>query len=1189
MGQYALTIHTQTAWNELPKEEKTGFICHVIGTNPSGGCSAPPDEWQKYTSAGGSSGDETVSSWGNIRPVSITRPDPSAGAFSYRQKNYNQFFEYFLIGDINWQSPDWFSKKKPSLDYVKKFAKSSGLSIEEAEQKWNTLNDLSTPESSEHPFGNTGAEEWMARLYELFGFLTGIPYDILPVDDYRSRRSSMPSQIYDAYFRSWHKGGITDFADVLLYLYFAGSNARRDAKQRLQDLIDDAKLDRFEDATLSQIETAGGALELRAAQKVTKKIKEGQKLTSKDKELLRTLAAGNRDFFHAKVRDAEQCLLRLNIENFASAYYNKPSAATANDRALGARRHRPHKSIYQDSMSPATIMNKLAYSPHSGPFLEARTHEVSQLTPMIRLFKTYYNETTNDIDEEVEFYFDGGTTPDSALESRTGVGIKSFEWNLNATNPATVKNDITATLTLYFQGFGELSTEHTYRETQTAAPKKFQYQDLLIRPDRYGKRAKDITSVPPPGVELCNDRDNSIYDSRFYEVKALVGWAPPVTLEASSKNMVSAVNNQQIPLFLTLIDHEFSFTQEGTYELKITYRARMEALNSDPRLDVLTTSTVKQAVNGLQEDIRAARKNCDSKEAIEELEDAIAVERELDRDRLAGSILEGLSPRIYITNVKTEKIHQALLGTDEADYYKSMEIVRGVSIAKSEIQRSIKNTDESLREEIKNQLQVNLVDSSGQGTRKQKDEADKAVKGGKKVKDLGAFEGISDPKLTRIPWFYFGDLVDVVVNHAIENNAPGSKEAPALVPGVELENLVYLMGTYDYTRVGAWSYTTTPGGIKILTPSNLSRAIGQISAVPVTVASYNSWFVKNVVNAERSSFPLMEFLRSFIQQVIVPILNRKCFDTDNFKRFFTDQSNVLANPWIEIAPLIPKTASISLPPAFTIINRGAPDQKTIRVNPLELFRTTADVRTSAGPLIHASEINLKNFHPPRTADDPNTLIPTRRDNSRSQTIKDSFHISVFYLVGQDSYKDLGPSKGEDREDRDFKKGIYHLYLGADVGLVKEVTFSKVDAPYLREARIQQDSLNPLAQLAATYNVSLKMVGNTIFWPGQYIFVNPVGYGTGKPWDRSSISNQLGLGGYHLVTEVKSFVEDGKYETTVKGLFEFSGDGCPSLPQSTPSDPCNPDPTNHTGPGGPEDNRTALDTAGEWMRWIYYGF
>jgi hypothetical protein len=33
---------------------------------------------------------------------------------------------------------------------------------------------------------------------------------------------------------------------------------------------------------------------------------------------------------------------------------------------------------------------------------------------------------------------------------------------------------------------------------------------------------------------------------------------------------------------------------------------------------------------------------------------------------------------------------------------------------------------------------------------------------------------------------------------------------------------------------------------------------------------------------------------------------------------------------------------------------------------------------------------------------------------------------------------------------------------------------------------------------------------------------------------------MGLGGYHLITQVSSFIENGKFETTIEALWETSG-------------------------------------------------
>jgi len=162
-----------------------------------------------------------------------------------------------------------------------------------------------------------------------------------------------------------------------------------------------------------------------------------------------------------------------------------------------------------------------------------------------------------------------------------------------------------------------------------------------------------------------------------------------------------------------------------------------------------------------------------------------------------------------------------------------------------------------------------------------------------------------------------------------------------------------------------------------------------------------------------------------------------------------------------------------------------------------------------------------------------------RTQVKNMTIDNSYHCMMFYVQTDVGFGKLSGNFKDDREN-----GVQHLYIGADRGILKEANFSKNEQPFLREARTQLNGLNPLAQLAATYDVNLKLVGNTIFWPGQYVYISPIGFGTGlgEPQTRGSISNQLGLGGYHLITNVQCYIESGKFETSVKALFETSGDG-----------------------------------------------
>ena len=120
-------------------------------------------------------------------------------------------------------------------------------------------------------------------------------------------------------------------------------------------------------------------------------------------------------------------------------------------------------------------------------------------------------------------------------------------------------------------------------------------------------------------------------------------------------------------------------------------------------------------------------------------------------------------------------------------------------------------------------------------------------------------------------------------------------------------------------------------------------------------------------------------------------------------------------------------------------------------------------------------------------------------------------------------------------------------MGSDRGLLKRVKFSKTDIQYLREARFFNHGHDGLLQLSAVYKVSLDLFGNTLFYPGMEIFLDPVGVG-GEDFDPTvggssrSIANALGIGGYHIITRVKSSISPSGFTTNVEAMFVYSGDG-----------------------------------------------
>ena len=171
-------------------------------------------------------------------------------------------------------------------------------------------------------------------------------------------------------------------------------------------------------------------------------------------------------------------------------------------------------------------------------------------------------------------------------------------------------------------------------------------------------------------------------------------------------------------------------------------------------------------------------------------------------------------------------------------------------------------------------------------------------------------------------------------------------------------------------------------------------------------------------------------------------------------------------------------------------------------------------------------------------------LPLQADiNGVSTSIKDLFNYITIYVDSPRIKTDKVGKKFDDENN-----GIMHYQLGKSRGILKKIKFSKSDAKYLREARFFRHGHDGLLQLAAHYRISMDMVGNTLYYPGMEVFIDPVGLiGAGSNFDpriRQSVANKLGFGGYHLVDRVKSTIGPGKFTTNVEAIFSYSGDGDP---------------------------------------------
>ena len=278
--------------------------------------------------------------------------------------------------------------------------------------------------------------------------------------------------------------------------------------------------------------------------------------------------------------------------------------------------------------------------------------------------------------------------------------------------------------------------------------------------------------------------------------------------------------------------------------------------------------------------------------------------------------------------------------------------------------------------------------------------------------------------------------------------------------------------------------------------------------IPIDIETFTSWYEDTILNKDISAISIIDFIRRFSMYLIRRVFADTCVNQNQIKKLVFQTSSILAvkddqggdplyNMWSEYKDNSPESSFHSLS-----MNRAHRDG---------LLPLKTGVASS-------TETNLSDF--------------------------------MNYLVIFTHYRPkTHPGRGIRRLDE--QDGIYHMFVGADKGLTKEIQFSKVDLEYAREARMATQGTNSLLQLSAVYRSSLKMIGNTLFYPGMELFINPFGLGGpefGMPYDGPAINTQspnlsyiMGLGGYQMVLKVASSISPGKFETTVDAIFVYSGD------------------------------------------------
>ena len=830
------------------------------------------------------------------------------------------------------------------------------------------------------------------------------------------------------------------------------------------------------------------------------------------------------------------------------------------------------------SVTPINALTSLGKTTGLSTLLPA---DLAKAMPKLRLYKIYRKNGKES--GKVEFKFptatDSGFLTDVATVEVDGLGfqvgndftmspgyakgrtagIKSFDWSFVGGDPFTATRDLTAKLTIFFQDFRDLTLvrqgANLLDEKRELQP--YKYLDLIVQPDC---RGESLTASSTTTAARKTANKEMVFNPDCYEIAVEVGYA-------DSTDLPLALKDRNDTLYLTMVEHSFDIGQDGTFSLSIDYRARLATLLGDKGMNVLSPGggyMIKDSVDstGLVFDIREVQQQIDAEESKSspdklELDALRATEKHLLYVRNNGlyrSISHTLMTRgmvysmflEYKTFTKFAQFNKynreggknRLTGVDDipplpADGigqasntpgYQAVLDTMDTDIADAEDSDVMDDSAYSFKSKLKTDLYFTTVGNlmavaldhiTGEsaislGTQGDIEVIKNIHKAAQKDYDesIATSERLEKEAKEAAEPVTAGTTVDVPTSQTSEGqiyNVPPATASNNPIPINEaqrniLERFRIILGSVSYEDA----------------ITGETKAIN-IAHLPVSMQMFRQFMVDRVISNQRKFYSFQDFFRDILTDIVFDSLQRICFG-------------------------------------------GSIQGAEIRTG-ISLFNGQG---TGAGgatePITSLDKDELYGLRRPNPADKAlyKSLSPAAANSKNpifTNIVSNSaldFNYLMFTAFSVAALnKNLHGDEGEDNEN-----GIAHFRYGSTTGMMKSISFSKTPLEFAAEERyVREGSDNLLNQLAGRYEMQMSLVGNNMFIPGQYVYFDPVALGIGKSMTNDgssrSLANLMGLGGYHIITEVGCSIAPGKFETTIKALWETGGTPKPTTkPEGT---------------------------------------
>lgn len=805
---------------------------------------------------------------------------------------------------------------------------------------------------------------------------------------------------------------------------------------------------------------------------------------------------------------------------------------------------------------------------------------LSFLIPSIKIYKTFYPFPSEDGKEgkldgydwrvpfdNVPMRYEKETSEfvvqdiDKVLNGNGGLrnaAIKSFSYEYKGVNPAEINTNIYAKLELFFQSPAELIKRINFDLSDARFVKRpnnsrdadkevsFSYSDLINQSSRTIKDNATGQSRP---------------DDQYYRLKIECGYAdiqPNIlndTLEnfgyslESRNEIINAIQNTKVVLFVSPYQYNVQFNDDSTVNLIIEFHASMDTIMTSQEADIFMLTEESKKINKLVKDfnqfldLTTKEQKLGQQETeenykcldIEEIKNSI--ENFKIQYNLGGFTDDEIKQRLSEEKAKAyNSLASFLVGREKNFYSVDAEMAKKlitpqvyIGLFKPEIlgisSEKDKNTTKQRIEAFQNGDQVmGVLETVGdnftnlkiadQNLKFDKDKPTDITE--KPLKDLEfrqkAYSNAGDRY--NIPFVLMGDILDIALDCL--NQITPLQDAPKIVIGSIPINIP--KQTSEIIQAG----------------NNISVATEEIfpnlADIPISYNLFQEFLIKNIVKANKTRYPLLQFIKDIISELVKPAILPSVFGQkaaiNSAVRFSTSY--------------------------FTFPTENGKDLLANNEN--------ADKRSFLSPLNEEIVNKLNNLRERKG-------VWIKNPKPEEEAIEMPPFVNYMFIFCSTKF----PRNLKGKEDDDINKGVFHIRMGTDTGIVKKINFSKVNIPYQREMKAHIEGNHQGTSLKQFYNAEIEMFGNDIFRPGDYIYIHPNYSFIRKQENKESSLNQmggfggmesrvsntekraleriragsqyidlqdsLGIGGYYLVIDVKTDISIANYSTKIKCSYQ----------------------------------------------------